>query len=489
VKIFEERPYVKVTGLILNQTTQRLMLQDTTYSVLVNGVQTTNFKIDKSSASFEVKLPLGKKYTLEPRMENWNGLSSDLDLSNIREYAEAKINLYFSSIPFMLVKGKIIDEQKGHIIPLALKPIVLINGEISDSINYDYFSSSFSALLPLGEKYTFSAKVKNYNTGAVVVDVSSVSTFVERDISIPVKSVPWVEIRGKVIDNITLSPLSQETLPKVLINGQIADSIQIDANDGSFVFRLPFGYSYTMGVQTKDYKVNESVIDLTKYNEFAEITKNIYAERVDANMVVLSGKIINTKSESKLDEIIEVKMRVNGMETPAFAYNSTAGTYVLKLPVGFNYDLTPSVLNFYNKFEPLDLTKAVPLSKISRDFYVTPIEIGQSVDIQDIYFQTGKAILKPESFRSLNAIIQFLNEYPNVKVEIGGHTDNVGTASVNLKISQDRATSVADYVISQGIPAERVISKGYGFSKPKASNKTEAGKAQNRRVDFTITGI
>jgi outer membrane protein OmpA-like peptidoglycan-associated protein len=206
-------------------------------------------------------------------------------------------------------------------------------------------------------------------------------------------------------------------------------------------------------------------------------------------MVTLNGKLINTKTGKQLEAGYEVKMRVNGVESPAFKYVTEDATYTLRLPVGFNYDLTPRVINFYNRFEPLDLTQAAPMSKVVRNFYVTPIEVGQSVDIENIYFETGRAALKPESFRSLNALIEFLNEYPNVRVEIGGHTDNVGSAAVNLKISEERAVSVAEYVIAQGIPATRVVSKGYGFEKPKASNRTAEGRAQNRRVDFTITGI
>jgi outer membrane protein OmpA-like peptidoglycan-associated protein len=206
-------------------------------------------------------------------------------------------------------------------------------------------------------------------------------------------------------------------------------------------------------------------------------------------MVTLSGKIINTKTGKQLEEGYEVKFRVNGVESPAFVYDATTASYTLRLPVGYNYDLTPSVLNFYNKFEPVDLSKAAPMSKISRNFYVTPIEVGQSVDIENIYFETGRAGLKPESYRSLSALIEFLNEYPNVRVEIGGHTDNVGSAQVNQRVSEERAKAVADYVIENGVSPERVVSKGYGFSKPKASNRTAEGRAQNRRVGFTIIGI
>jgi Outer membrane protein and related peptidoglycan-associated (lipo)proteins len=180
---------------------------------------------------------------------------------------------------------------------------------------------------------------------------------------------------------------------------------------------------------------------------------------------------------------------VNGVETRAFIYDSTTAAYTLKLPVGVSYDILPSVKNFYNKYEQVDLTKTKKGTKVPKNFYITPIEVGQAVNIDFIYFETGKSTLKPQSFRSLNALVDFLNEYPNVIVEIGGHTDNTGSAAINEKISNLRAKAVADYVVSMGIPASRITSKGYSFNKPKASNATATGRAQNRRVEFTIVGI
>lgn len=489
VKIYEEFPYVRLTGLILNQADQTLMLDETTYEVYVNGEIFTGLKLNKASASYEALLPLGKSYTLLPKMENWNGISTDIDLTKVREYTESKLNLYFSAIPFVLVKGRVVDTRTGYPVPLSLNPKALINGEVSDSITYDQFSGAFQALLPLGEVYSFTGNVNNFTSTPTVVDVSQETSYIEKEITVYVTTVPWVELSGQVLDNSSLTPILGESLPKFLINGQVTDSIMIDPVNANYSIKLPFGKSYILGVAAKDYKTLDNQVDLTSYVEFVALKQNIFAEREDANMVALSGKIINTKTGKQLEDGYEVKMRVNGIETPAFSYDTKGASYTLKLPVGYNYDLTPQIINFYNRFEPIDLTKAAPMSKIVRNFYVTPLEVGQSIDIENIYFETGRAMLKPESFRSLNALISFLNEYPNVRVEIGGHTDNVGSATVNQKISEERAFSVAEYVIAQGVPAHRVVSKGYGFDKPKASNKTPEGRAQNRRVDFTITGI
>jgi outer membrane protein OmpA-like peptidoglycan-associated protein len=489
VKIFEENPFLKLSGLILNQSTQSLMLTDTTYSILVNGEEFSGLTIDRSTASYEMLLPLGSSYTIQPKMDNWNGISSDINLMDVREYSETVQNLYFSSIPFVQVKGRIFDTRTNQPIPLSRNPKVLINGAVSDSVIYDKFSGAFQALLPLGTTYTFIGDISNFVAVPTEIDVRNEASYVEKEIILYVSSVPWVQLNANAIDNSSLMPIAIDAMPKLLINGQVADSVQIDPVTGNFKVNLPFGYKYVLGISAKGYKTLDNQLDLSAYVEHVSINQNIFAEREDANMITLSGKVIDTKTGKQLEEGIEVKMRVNGIESPAFIYDVKTAGYTLKLPVGFNYDLTPSVINFYNKFEPVDLTSAKPMSKIVRNFYVTPIEVGQSVDIENIYFETGRAALKPESFRSLNALILFLNEYPNVRVEIGGHTDNVGSAAINDKISEERALSVAEYVISQGIPSHRIVSKGYGLNKPKASNRTAEGRAQNRRVDFTITGI
>lgn len=489
VKFFEENPYLKLSGLVLNQADQTLMVSDTSYSVLVNGEDFEGFTIDKTSASYEALLPLGEYYTIQPAMEKWNGISFDIDLRNVREYTESKQNIYFSSIPFVQVKGKIVDTHTNEVLSGSYGATIEINGLPSDSIVYDKFSSAFQALLPLGSKYAFSASVDNFTSSVEVVDVISQNQYVEKDIVVKVTPYPWVLIKGKVLDNNSLTPVIAQSNPTLIINGQEVDTVKIDPVTADFELRLPYGQNHVVGVKAENYKTIDNQIDLTSFTRYAELSQNLFAERADANMVTLNGKVINTKTGKMLEEGYDVKMRVNGVETPAFVYDSKNATYTLKLPVGFNYDLTPNVYNFYNKFEPVDLTEATPMTKIVRNFYVTPIEVGQSIDIEHIYFETGRAELKPESYRSLAALVQFLNEYPNVRVEIGGHTDNTGSLDVNQRLSEARARAVAEYGIQQGLPPERIVSKGYWFTKPKASNRTAEGRAKNRRVDFTIVGI
>jgi outer membrane protein OmpA-like peptidoglycan-associated protein len=124
--------------------------------------------------------------------------------------------------------------------------------------------------------------------------------------------------------------------------------------------------------------------------------------------------------------------------------------------------------------------------KISKDLFIAPIEVGASIKLNNIFFETGKSTLKPTSFPELERVIKFLNENSTLKIEIAGHTDNVGNAATNKNLSQARANAVANYIIKNGVAKDRIVAKGYGMEKPVASNKTAAGKSQNRRVEFTI---
>lgn len=107
--------------------------------------------------------------------------------------------------------------------------------------------------------------------------------------------------------------------------------------------------------------------------------------------------------------------------------------------------------------------------------------------MQGIQFETGKAIIKPVSFPLLNQIAAQFIENTNFIIEVQGHTDNVGKADYNMKLSDARANSVMNYLVKQGVPQERISAKGYGMDRPIEDNKTKAGRAKNRRVEFDIT--
>jgi outer membrane protein OmpA-like peptidoglycan-associated protein len=123
---------------------------------------------------------------------------------------------------------------------------------------------------------------------------------------------------------------------------------------------------------------------------------------------------------------------------------------------------------------------------INRDLYLVPVEVGQVVRLNNVFFDFDKTELRPESFPELDRVVTFMNENPNVEIQIEGHTDAKGTDDYNLNLSGGRITSVEAYMESKGIAPNRIVTKSYGESVPIADNETEEGRQQNRRVEFKI---
>jgi outer membrane protein OmpA-like peptidoglycan-associated protein len=123
------------------------------------------------------------------------------------------------------------------------------------------------------------------------------------------------------------------------------------------------------------------------------------------------------------------------------------------------------------------------------DISLHPVVAGEKVVLKNIFYETNSYDLKSESMPELEKVISFLKNNPKVNIEISGHTDNVGDIKSNQLLSEKRAKAIYDFLVKGGIEPLRMIYKGYGESKPLATNDTEEGRSQNRRTEFTITSV
>jgi outer membrane protein OmpA-like peptidoglycan-associated protein len=126
---------------------------------------------------------------------------------------------------------------------------------------------------------------------------------------------------------------------------------------------------------------------------------------------------------------------------------------------------------------PLDPTDDIPKPTIK-------VEVGKAIVLEGIVFKTGKSTVEPESEVNLEAAFNTLKDNPDIAVEIHGHTDNVGKAASNKKLSLRRAEAVRSWLVMKGIDSSRIGVKGFGPERPIADNKTAEGRAQNRRIEF-----
>jgi outer membrane protein OmpA-like peptidoglycan-associated protein len=199
------------------------------------------------------------------------------------------------------------------------------------------------------------------------------------------------------------------------------------------------------------------------------------------------GTVYNQKTKTFLpDASVHYEYMNNGSEAGVARTNPGNGEYKIVLPQGNTYGFRAEAQGFVSVNDNLDATNLKEYTEIQRDLYLVPVEVGQVVRINNIFFDFAKSTLKPESFAELNRVVDFLNSNPTVSIELSGHTDNIGNTASNLKLSDDRAKSVVDYLTAKGISATRLTAKGYGETKPVALNDTEEGRAMNRRVEFTI---
>ncbi|MCB0397600.1 MAG: PD40 domain-containing protein [Flavobacteriales bacterium] len=202
--------------------------------------------------------------------------------------------------------------------------------------------------------------------------------------------------------------------------------------------------------------------------------------------MILTGVVRNFKTKDPLGAWVLVEDLTTGEMIATGKSNSKTGEYLVVLPVGKLYGVSATREGYFFYSDNFDLPEDAKYTEVRRDIDLKPIEKGTKVVMNNIFFETGKADLKPESYVELNKAIQLMKANPSMIVEVGGHTDNVGSDEANMKLSHDRARSVMDYLTKSGIPTTRLQAKGYGETEPIATNDTEEGRAANRRTEFVI---
>ncbi len=203
-------------------------------------------------------------------------------------------------------------------------------------------------------------------------------------------------------------------------------------------------------------------------------------------VVLVSGNVLDAKTGKPVMAQIKYENLETGKEIGSARTSPGTGAYKITLPAGENYGYRAEAPGYIPVSENLDLTKAETYQELERNLTLVPIEKGETVRLNNIFFETAKADLRPESFAELDRVVTMLNDNPNMEILIGGHTDNVGSQASNVQLSGARASAVEVYLVSKGIANARLRTKGFGDSKPVAANDTEANRQQNRRVEFTI---
>ena len=213
----------------------------------------------------------------------------------------------------------------------------------------------------------------------------------------------------------------------------------------------------------------------------------LYEAARPKNMMLIKGNI-TTDDKEEVTAVIEL-LDQNAQVIATTAANEHTGNYAIVTEVD-TVQKQNFILNIKQEGYAYD-TKMVTVEANAQNIVVSDaevkrIEVGKLCDLHDIYFETNAYSLTEESKKLIDIFADFLRENPTIKVELQGHTDNIGNDMDNLLLSENRAKSVYNYLIKKGINSNRLRYKGYGESKPIATNNTEEGRSKNRRTVFLI---
>ena len=209
-------------------------------------------------------------------------------------------------------------------------------------------------------------------------------------------------------------------------------------------------------------------------------------EIITVPMTILRGRVLDDKTEEPVDAVIELYDNETEALLAEFSSGAETGEYVISLPGGKNYAIAVQADDYLFHSENMNISESEVNREIINDIRLKRVEVGQSIVLNNIFFDTGAAELRPESYAELGILYKLMFDNPSLKIEISGHTDNVGSAGLNQRLSERRARAVVDFLIERGIDPERLTSKGYGFERPIASNETAQGRQLNRRTEFEI---
>ncbi|MFZ6013249.1 MAG: OmpA family protein, partial [Bacteroidota bacterium] len=204
-------------------------------------------------------------------------------------------------------------------------------------------------------------------------------------------------------------------------------------------------------------------------------------------VILVKGFVLNNSTKRPLGATIHFENLVSGAEVGEARSDPKTGAYQIILPYGAHYGVRANLNGFYSVHQNLELQKNSKYNEIAQDLLMVPIEIGETVKLNNVFFEAGLPTLKAESYPELDRLVKILRDNPGISIELAGHTDNKGTADALMKLSEDRVVAVKTYIVDRGITESRIAGKGYGATRPVAPSDTEENSRLNRRVEFKIT--
>lgn len=211
-------------------------------------------------------------------------------------------------------------------------------------------------------------------------------------------------------------------------------------------------------------------------------------------VTLLTGTVKDATTKEPVEALIQITDNSTGEVIADLNSNGKSGNYLITLPSGKNYGIAIEKEEYLFHSENFDIPESQDYRKLEKHIELKKAEVGAKVVLRNIFFDFNQSDLKPESTKELDRVADEMKKFNSIKVEISGHTDNVGEDDYNQKLSQSRAEAVKAYLVSKGVSSERLKTAGYGATKPVADNinadgsDNPEGRQLNRRTEFEVIG-
>ncbi|HYG01545.1 MAG TPA: OmpA family protein [Chryseosolibacter sp.] len=333
----------------------------------------------------------------------------------------------------------------------------------------------FTVVVPIGRSFNVEFKKPGYSSYTYSMDLTDVHDY--REIEQNIELFKSVRLNVTVNDNEIFEPIPADIKVRVKGKSEFIKDLNNNPKTGKLSVELPLGSDYELIVSSPSFKgaiMDFNTSGLIIYRDFEKFVE-LVPEKTNV-MINVADIQNNSKVNSKIflrnknrDEVIEV-----------------TGNQMVALRAGDRYEIEVTSDQGY-AFDSRVLD--VQNGQTAVDFKLTKLEMNAKLVLKDINFESNSSKLTDVSFTELERVIKLLRENPTLRVEIAAHTDDVGSDTYNLILSQKRAQSVVEFLMQNDIIDKRFLAQGYGEKAPKVVNNSEENRLVNRRVELKIIGI
>lgn len=381
--------------------------------------------------------------------------------------------------PKITVKGTVKDTKTNE--PVALD-VEITEADKEAKVKTVKEDGKYSFVTYEEKRFTFNGQKSGYLSLEDQLDLSKINTdtTIIKDLFIePIQA--EIFLYGYILEAKSQFPAIVNIEAK---QKKWKDEAQTNYADGAYKMQLNEEGVYTLNINDSLYNpISEKLeVKLEEGEFYKEIRKDFLLTK-KVRPYIVSGYVFDSKTRKPI--VANISFDLNDTIV-ATVKSDEDGFYTANIVKPTKYKVRADKVNYLNLEESISIFDNQDFLNYSKDLYLDPIEVGVTVIIKNIYFNFDKTDLKQESYPELNRLTNLMKSNPGITIEIAGHTDDKGSDDYNLTLSDGRANSVMQYLLQQGISSERMIAKGYGETEPISTNYTDEGRAENRRVVFTI---